>query len=87
MEKEKGLLIVKEEETEESTVELTVEEIKRRDLKLNLTVSRATYLENALRCAYPPQGAPLDLTRKLRDVEEAWKDAAHLCQQYLKDIK
>ena len=76
-----------EEEEEKETEELTVEEIKRRDLKLNLTVSRATYLENALRCAYPPQGAPLDLTRKLRDVEDAWKDAAELCQRYLQDLK
>lgn len=66
---------------------INADEMETKDIRMRLTVSRATYLENALRCACPPDRAPLDLTRKLREVEEAWKDAASLCEEYLKELK
>lgn len=66
---------------------IEVDEMETKDIRMRLTVSRATYLENAARCSCPPNGAPLDLTRSLRDASKAWKDAADLCEEYLKDLK
>jgi hypothetical protein len=66
---------------------INADEMEIKDIRMRLTVSRATYLENALRCACPPDRAPLDLTRKLREVEAAWRDAADLCGAYLKELK
>lgn len=80
-------MMIKNEIDEGLKAFISNEEMKKKDIKMNLTVSRATYLENALRCACPPDRAPLDLTRKLREVEEAWKDAASLCEEYLKELK
>ncbi|OGO03672.1 MAG: hypothetical protein A2Y72_07680 [Chloroflexi bacterium RBG_13_53_26] len=66
---------------------INADEMETKDIRMRLTVSRATYLENAARCSCPPNGAPLDLTRSLREASAAWKDAADLCETYLKELK
>jgi hypothetical protein len=73
--------------TPEQTAEQNeVSNAQKKDLILHLTVSKATYLENAGRCAALPPNMPMDVTRKLRNASEAWEDAAHLCEAYLKEL-
>lgn len=66
------------------------DEFRVREMILNLTVSKATYLENAIKLS-PPEGPGqrLDLTTmsRLREASAVWIDAADLCDEFIKFLK